>query len=126
MNARMIAVVRLMVVALAVVALLAGTVMADITIETVPVGNPGNADDVVTGFGFYGAVDYVYNIGKYEVTAAQYTEFLNAVQASTRTVSTTRTCGRATTPARSSVSTAAGRWATRTSTAWLMTGRTAR
>jgi len=28
-----------------------------------------------------GAVDYVYNIGKYEVTAGQYTEFLNAVAA---------------------------------------------
>ena len=26
-----------------------------------------------------GAVDYTYNIGKYEVTAGQYTEFLNAV-----------------------------------------------
>ena len=42
-----------------------------------PVGNPGNtADNNNTG---YGAVDYVYNIGKYEVTAGQYTEFLNAV-----------------------------------------------
>jgi formylglycine-generating enzyme required for sulfatase activity len=39
------------------------------------VGNAGNgADD--TG---YGAVSYAYNIGKYEVTAGQYTEFLNAV-----------------------------------------------
>ena len=27
----------------------------------------------------YGGVDYAYNIGKYEVTAGQYTEFLNAV-----------------------------------------------
>ncbi len=46
-------------------------------IETVPVGNPGNAADS-TG---YGAVDYAYNIGTYEVTAGQYTEFLNAVAA---------------------------------------------
>ncbi len=39
------------------------------------VGNPGNtADDL--GFG---GVDYAYNIGKFEVTAGQYTEFLNAV-----------------------------------------------
>ena len=29
----------------------------------------------------YGAVGYTYNIGKYEVTAGQYTEFLNAVAA---------------------------------------------
>ena len=41
----------------------------------VPVGNPGNVADY-TG---YGAVDYEYNIGKYEVTAGQYCEFLNAV-----------------------------------------------
>ncbi len=39
------------------------------------VGNAGNAADY-TGFG---AVDYEYNIGKFEVTAGQYTEFLNAV-----------------------------------------------
>ena len=43
--------------------------------EMVPVGNPGNAPDT-TG---YGAVDYEYSIGKYEVTNAQYAEFLNAV-----------------------------------------------
>ena len=48
------------------------------------VGNPGNAadaeimDDGTTG---YGSVDYAYNIGKFEVTAGQYTEFLNAVAA---------------------------------------------
>ncbi len=44
-------------------------------IETVRVGNQGNADDIHG----YGAVSYVYKIGKYEVTAGQYTEFLNAV-----------------------------------------------
>jgi len=43
--------------------------------ETVPVGNKGNAADT-TGFG---AVAYDYKIGKYEVTNAQYCEFLNAV-----------------------------------------------
>jgi formylglycine-generating enzyme required for sulfatase activity len=47
------------------------------TIELVPVGNPGNSPDN-TG---YGAVGYEYYIGKYEVTAGQYTEFLNAVAA---------------------------------------------
>jgi formylglycine-generating enzyme len=45
------------------------------SLEMVPVGNPNNTNDT-TG---YGKVDYNYNIGKYEVTAGQYTEFLNAV-----------------------------------------------
>jgi formylglycine-generating enzyme required for sulfatase activity len=48
---------------------------AVVTIETVHVGHPGNAADD-TG---YGAVGYTYNMGTYEVTAAQYTEFLNKV-----------------------------------------------
>ena len=68
-----------------VVGLLAGTASA-VNIETVPVGNPGNAGSLSgAGAGGYGpdricgAVDYTYNIGKYEVTAGQYTEFLNAV-----------------------------------------------
>jgi len=52
-----------------------GSVAVAVDIETVHVGNPGNAADD-TG---YGAVAYEYNIGKYEVTNAQYTEFLNAV-----------------------------------------------
>ncbi len=46
-------------------------------IETVTVGNPGNGPS--SSFFGYGAVDYTYNIGKYEVTAGQYTGFLNAV-----------------------------------------------
>jgi hypothetical protein len=46
-----------------------------IAIDTVAVGDVGNTADT-TG---YGAVDYTYNIGKYEVTAGQYTAFLNAV-----------------------------------------------
>lgn len=48
---------------------------ANITIDTVAVGNAGNAADTLTG---YGAVGYNYSIGKYEVTAGQYTAFLNA------------------------------------------------
>jgi len=56
-----------------------------ITIETVAVGDKGNAGDtrVMTWDGTtgYGAVSYNYNIGKYEVTAGQYTAFLNAVAA---------------------------------------------
>jgi formylglycine-generating enzyme required for sulfatase activity len=43
----------------------------------VPVGNPGNAADN-TG---YGAVAYPFNMGKFEVTAGQYTAFLNKVAA---------------------------------------------
>jgi len=48
---------------------------APITIPTVTVGNPGNTAD---GTG-YGAVAYEYKIGKYEVTNAEYCEFLNGV-----------------------------------------------
>jgi len=54
----------------------AGMASAGITIETVPVGDVNNAADTTYG---YGRVDYAYNIGKYEVTAGQYTAFLNAV-----------------------------------------------
>ena len=52
-----------------------------VAIETVPVGNPGNAGDPQQFQGIFGAVDYVFAIGKYEVTAGQYTAFLNAVAA---------------------------------------------
>ena len=45
----------------------------------VPVGNPGNAPDTRYDRISVGSVDHVYQIGKYEVTAGQYTEFLNAV-----------------------------------------------
>ena len=47
---------------------------ASVTIDWVTVGNAGNAADT-TG---YGAVNYEYQIGKYEVTNAQYGAFLNA------------------------------------------------
>lgn len=55
-----------------------------VIIDTVPVGNPGNAndpsdgDDIEDGVQNYGSVGYAYNIGATEVTNAQYTEFLNA------------------------------------------------
>lgn len=48
---------------------------ASVIIDWVTVGNAGNAADPSTG---YGAVGYEYQIGKYEVTNAQYAEFLNA------------------------------------------------
>ena len=53
-----------------------------ITIDMVPVGNPGNAPDtqlMSDGTTGYGSVGYNYQIGKYEVTVGQYIEFLNAV-----------------------------------------------
>ncbi len=50
--------------------------------EWVTVANPGNAADTRYQEPGYGYVGYVYNIGKYEVTNAQYCEFLNAVAAS--------------------------------------------
>lgn len=52
---------------------LGGIAQATVAIDTVAVGDAGNAADT-TG---YGAVDHNYNIGKYEVTVGQYTEFLN-------------------------------------------------
>jgi formylglycine-generating enzyme len=51
-----------------------------LVIETVAIGNPGNPVDPQNQ-GIFGAVNYVYAIGKYEVTAGQYTSFLNAVAA---------------------------------------------
>ncbi len=63
-------------------------VRAEVVMETVTVGNAGN-DGELSGWGadgsgpdaIVGGVDYAYNIGKYEVTAGQYAEFLNAVAA---------------------------------------------
>ena len=53
---------------------------ANVTIATVPIGNPGNANDPATG-NLYGGVAYNYAIDKYDVTVGQYTAFLNAVAA---------------------------------------------
>src|SRR5262245_47677017 len=67
---------------------------AQVAIETVHVGNPGNPGEYsgesvpivffTGGFGvdrICGQVDYPYDIGKYEITASQYCAFLNAVAA---------------------------------------------
>jgi sulfatase modifying factor 1 len=72
-----------------VVASVARPVPAQVTFDWVTVANPGNpadtlvmnkgaAPDFTTG---YGAVDYVYQISKHNVTNAQYAQFLNAVDA---------------------------------------------
>ena len=56
------------------------TARAEMTMDRVRVGHPGNTCEVQTN-GCFGAVGYVYQIGRYEVTNAQYAEFLNAVAA---------------------------------------------
>ncbi|MCP4593884.1 MAG: formylglycine-generating enzyme family protein [bacterium] len=71
-----------------VVLQLSGGLAGAVTIDTVPVGNPGNVGEL-SGVGaggsgpdgICGSVSYKYNIGKYEVTAGQYVEFLGAVAA---------------------------------------------
>ena len=55
--------------------LFSATARAVVTFDWATIENPGNASDD-TGFG---AVSYVYRISKHEVTNAQYTQFLNAV-----------------------------------------------
>lgn len=78
---------------LAAVAMLlpAGATNADVfnmgpgltSMEMVRIADAGNAADteamITDGTTGYGSVNYDYSIGKYEVTAGQYTEFLNAV-----------------------------------------------
>jgi formylglycine-generating enzyme len=53
-----------------------------VTIATVPVGSPGNAPKTLymgfSGFLNFGDIPYNYRIGTYDVTNAQYAEFLNA------------------------------------------------
>lgn len=58
----------------------ASVASATVTIDFLTVGNPGNAGDP-SAFG-RGAVAYEYRIGAFEVTNAQYAEFLNSVAAS--------------------------------------------
>ena len=48
-------------------------------LEFVTVGDPGNAPDKTYAWPGYGSVSYTYRIGKYDVTVAQYCQFLNAV-----------------------------------------------
>jgi len=54
--------------------------LADVVIDMTTIGNPGNAPDHPYPIQSYsvGDVDYIYQIGTYEVTVAQYTSFLNA------------------------------------------------
>lgn len=66
---------RLLGPTLVVCGLMAQSASATITMDFVPVGDAGNANDN-TG---YGGVSYGYAIGTYEVTSGQYAAFLNAV-----------------------------------------------
>jgi formylglycine-generating enzyme required for sulfatase activity len=59
--------------------LLLGGPASAVTIDWVAVGDPGNACDTQPSQGCFGAVADTYLIGKYEVTNAQYADFLNAV-----------------------------------------------
>jgi len=73
---------RFVIVCLAVLACISAA--EAINLETVVVGNPGNMGELSGGglpSRICGGVDYVYNIGKFEVTVGQYCEFLNAVAA---------------------------------------------
>ena len=67
--------------------IVASPAAAVVNIDWMMVGDRGNAGDTEvmtccgssTGTTGYGSVSYTYRISKYEVTNAQYTEFLNAV-----------------------------------------------
>jgi len=60
--------------------LLSASAASAVTIDWVTVGDPGNSCETQTG-GCFGAVSDEYRIDQYEVTNAQYAEFLNAVAA---------------------------------------------
>jgi formylglycine-generating enzyme len=71
---------RILVCLIALLVSTAGIAHA-VTIDVVLVGNINNAADtqvMYDGTTGYGSVAYNYTIGKYEVTAGQYCEFLNA------------------------------------------------
>jgi autotransporter-associated beta strand protein len=78
---------RLLAAALIVAVWVAQPLPAQVTFDWATVGNPGNAPDTLvmnkgpaadftTG---YGSVGYTYQISKYDVTNAQYVQFLNTV-----------------------------------------------
>jgi formylglycine-generating enzyme required for sulfatase activity len=57
------------------------SIAAGVQIDLVPVGDPGNAPDMRYATPGYGAVNYTFHMGKFEITAGQYAEFLNAIAA---------------------------------------------
>ncbi len=72
---------RIMMSCMALAGLLAlgSMAQAEVVIDWVLVGDPGNTPDTRYATPGYGGVDYEYYIGKYEVANGQYIEFLNAV-----------------------------------------------
>ena len=87
MSKRNLGVVQRLAAAMLVAVLAGRPVAAQVTFDWASVGNPGNAPDTLvmtkgavpdstTG---YGSVGYTYQISKYDVTNAQYVQFLNAV-----------------------------------------------
>jgi formylglycine-generating enzyme required for sulfatase activity len=63
----------------ALVVFLSATAHAAVSFDWAVIGNPGNAPDTRYNGISVGSVDHDYQIAKFEVTAGQYTEFLNAV-----------------------------------------------
>jgi formylglycine-generating enzyme len=80
MGGRGLAMKYALALALAAILVASGPAVA-ITIDTVPVGNPGNASRF-DGTGYFGGVSTSYRIATTEVTNAQYVQFLNDVAAS--------------------------------------------
>jgi formylglycine-generating enzyme required for sulfatase activity len=76
-------------VLLAVTNVASAELIQSINIDFVTIGNPGNPGDTRTEYPDKanphgcGAVDYVYQIGKYEVTNAQWYDFVSAAGAPT-------------------------------------------
>jgi sulfatase modifying factor 1 len=73
---------NLFVVLILATLVLSSTPAQAVTFDWATVGNAGNAADtevMTDGTTGYGSVAYAFRISKHEVTNAQYTEFLNAV-----------------------------------------------
>jgi formylglycine-generating enzyme required for sulfatase activity len=63
----------------AMLVILAPSAWAEVTIDWVTVGDPGNDCENIAGSTCKGTVAYTYRIGKYEVAVSQYVDLLNAV-----------------------------------------------
>ena len=87
MSKRYADVVRWLAAAMMVAIVASQPATAQVTFDWATVGNPGNAPDTLTmtkgavpdNTTGYGSVGYTYQISKYDVTNAQYVQFLNAV-----------------------------------------------